>query len=541
MLALPSIDGAVHTDIPARARYSEGAGIYRIVPEAVALPASEGDVQTLIRWAGEHQVPLTPRGAGSSVTGSSVGSGVILDLTRMPRILEVNPATKTAKTSAGVRWTELTTEAGRHGLRLPPDPSSGSFATLGGMVSTNAAGARSVRYGSVRRWVRGLTVLTSEAEKVTLHRGISSSLPVPRTELLEQQGLIRARFPRTTKNSSGYALDAWIESGDDLDLLIGAEGTLGIITEIEWSLAPIPPHRAGLRVALGDLALLTDAVEALLTLAPSALELLDRTFLELVERGGVNRPSDRLTIPTAEAILLVEFEGDDPGTLRGTVADAVRALNGLTTEVETALSPGEEERVWRLRHAASPIIADLPPGRRSLQVIEDACVPVVGMGEYIASVRALAHQLQVPVVIFGHAGDGNIHVNLLPETSRPGWEKAVRILHRDMTGEVIRLGGTVSGEHGDGRIRRSVLQRLYGPEIMRLFHLVKDAFDPRGILNPGVKVRGRTDRPEDRRADDPLSDLKVGSGASPIPGAIAGELREIERRGDYLRDRLSAR
>jgi FAD/FMN-containing dehydrogenase len=538
MTAAPAIRGEYRTDQQARALYSEGAGIYRIVPEAVALPIDEEDLETLIRWAVENRVGLIPRGAGSSVTGSNVGSGIVVDLTRLqPKVLEVHPSTGTAKTSANIRWGELNSEAAKHGLRLPPDPSSGPFATLGGMVSTNASGAHSVKYGSMRRWVVALTLITSDARRVTLRRGTSSSLRIPRRGLLEQEDLIRAKFPRTTKNSAGYALDAWLDSGDDLDLFIGAEGTLGIITGIEWRLAPIPSHRAGLRVLLGDLALLTQAVEAILALSPSALELLDRTFLDLVDRGGLSGPAGHLAGRPAESILLVEFEGDDEAALRGTVDDAVRALEGLATDIEVALNPEAEEKVWRLRHAASPIIADLPPGRRSLQVIEDACVPVARMGEYISSVRALAHQLQVPVVIFGHAGNGNIHVNVLPETSRDGWEEAVRLLHSEITDEVIRLGGTTSGEHGDGRIRSSLLERLYGPGIMGLFHQLKAALDPHGILNPGVKI-GRTGGQADRRADDPLKDLKVGSGAAPIPDEIAEELREIERRGDYLSDRL---
>lgn len=531
MPSAPQIQGDFHTDLPTRARYSEGAGIYRIVPQAVALPINDNDVIALVRWAREQKVPLTPRGAGSSVTGSNVGPGIIVDLTRLPRRLEISPESRTARTSANIRWGELAEAASRYGLRLPPDPSSGPFATLGGMVSTNASGAHSVRYGSVRPWVLGLTLFTGDGRQAELRRGTDTILPIPRTALLEQQSLIRARYPRTSKNSSGYALDAWLQSGDDLDLLIGAEGTLGIITEIEWRLAPIPAHRAGLRVQLSDLGLLTKAVEAILAFAPSAVELLDRSFLELVEQGGIARPMGTPVGPQPESILLIEFEGDDPRAIRETVEKAVQSLSGIATAIELALSPDEEARVWRLRHAASPIIADLPPGRRSLQIIEDACVPLPRMGEYISAVRAQAHHLEVPVVIFGHAGDGNIHVNVLPETSRRGWEEAIRALHRDLTDVVIRLEGTTSGEHGDGRIRSSVLERLYGPAIVRLFHLLKDSLDPDGILNPGVKVV--------RGVEEPLRDLKVGRGAVPIPDAIAEELREIERKGDYLRDRLT--
>jgi FAD/FMN-containing dehydrogenase len=285
-----------------------------------------------------------------------------------------------------------------------------------------------------------------------------------------------------------------------------------------------------MRVQLADLALLTSAVASIRAFSPSALELLDRTFLDLVETGGVGGGTVSRSDLPPESILLVELEGDDAGELRETVAAVVRSLDGIAGGIEIALSPDEETRVWRLRHAASPIIADLPAGRRSLQVIEDACVPVPAMGEYIAAVRSKAQQAGVPVVIFGHAGDGNIHVNLLPETTRPGWEEPVARLHREITTEVIRLKGTTSGEHGDGRIRSMVLDELYGPDIVRLFHLLKDALDPRGILNPGVKI-SRTPAP-------PLRELKVGRDAASIPQAIAEELRQIERTGDYRRERL---
>jgi FAD/FMN-containing dehydrogenase len=396
------------------------------------------------------------------------------------------------------------------------------------MVSTNASGARTVRYGSMRPWVQALSCITIGGERARLERGVPGPLPVPEAVLREKADLIRARFPRTSKNSAGYALDAWLDSGDTLDLLIGAEGTLAIITEIEWRLDPVPAYRAGLRVDLDSLDRLTEAVEGLLPLQPSALELLDRTFLDLVR---TTRDVD-VAPGATESVLLLEFEGDDQQSLRGTVGDAVRTLKSSALNIETALVPQDEEKIWNLRHAASPIIADLPPGRRSLQVIEDACVPIPRMGEYIASVRTLAARLHVPVVIFGHAGDGNIHVNLLPDTRTAGWEQSVELIHQDITTEVIRLGGTTSGEHGDGRIRGAQLEQLYGAEIMELFRLLKDTFDPAGILNPGVKLPVKGGLP------GALRDLKVGDLAAGIPDDIAETLREIERNGDYLRDRL---
>ena len=523
-------------DERARAIYSEGAGIYRIVPRGVALPGSIEELVALVRWAGQSAIPLVPRGAGSAVTGSNVGDGVVVDLTRIaPRTLEMDAANRRARTGTAVRAAELVAAAAPHGLRLPPDPSSSRFATLGGMVSTNASGARTVRYGSVRRWVKGLELVTADGDLIELRRGEPPPQvpPIKRfqrevaPEIMAAAEHIRTGFPGTRKNSSGYALDAWLETGDLVDLLIGAEGTLGIVTHIEWRLDSAPPVQAGLRIALADLGLLAEAVAALLPLNPSALELLDRTFLDLVR---TTRP-DAAPIGT-ESILLLEFEGTDPQAVRGAVGDAVRRMKHLALDITTGGTAEDEDRLWELRHAASPIIADLPSGRRSLQVIEDGCVPVTRMAEYIVLVRAEAARLGLPVVIFGHAGDGNIHVNVLPDVNQPGWASDVAELYDRVTAGLIALGGTTSGEHSDGRIRAGALRRLYGHEIVDLFQRVKEAFDPAALLNPGVKL-------PPLHPTDPLHHLKVGVGAASIPADIEVALREIERRGDYTRDRLA--
>jgi FAD/FMN-containing dehydrogenase len=539
MLPPPAIRGIYRTDIRARAAYAEGAGIYRILPAAVSLPIDTSDLTQLIRWAAEHRVALIPRGAGSAMGGGNVGDGVIVDLTGMSdRKLDVDAAARRAITSSSVTLGELNTAATRHGLRLPPNPSSAQWATVGGMVSTNAAGARSVRYGSVRPWVEGLTILTAEGEAVGLRRGVTISAEEGPAALnrfyrdaapaIHQSAvLIAARFPKTRKNSSGYALDAYLASGDLLDLIIGAEGTLGIVSEIEWRLARIPPFRAGLRVHLASLDRLSDLVIALNRIEPSALELLDRTFLDLVGAGTWEGVTGGF-VP--EAILLVELEQDDPEGLRDVLAAASEAIEPWATSFETAYSPPEAERLWAIRHAASPILAGLPEERRSLQVIEDACVPIERMSEYIRIVRRAAAERDLPVVMFGHAGDGHIHVNLLPNVTQPGWERAIASLMDEVTDTVTRLGGTPSGEHGDGRLRAMTLDRVYGREMVELFQLVKQSFDPLGILNPGVILPA---------GETPISRLKVGSAAVHIPEDVERSLREIERTGGYGRSRLA--
>ena len=231
MLPPPPLRGPFRTDPRVRAAYAEGAGIYRILPGAVCAPADVEDLCVLVRWAVEHRVPLTPRGAGSGMAGGNVGEGVVVDLTQLGRRLEVAAERRLARTSAAVTLAELNVGAAPHDLRLPPDPSSGRWATAGGMVSTNAAGARSARYGSVRRWVEAITMVTADGEVAELRRGAEARGSAAALGRFARDAapaihtaapLVAERFPRTRKNSSGYALDAYLASGDVVVLIIGA-------------------------------------------------------------------------------------------------------------------------------------------------------------------------------------------------------------------------------------------------------------------------------------------------------------------------------
>jgi FAD/FMN-containing dehydrogenase len=321
-------------------------------------------------------------------------------------------------------------------------------------------------------------------------------------------------------------VDAVLDSGDLLDLLIGSEGTLGFLTGLECRLAPVPGATAGVRMALRSLDDLADVVSALRPLRPAALEMLDRTFLELVAREGGRVPD---LVRGADAILLVEFERATDAAARGVVGDAVRAVSAWTSEVETAITPEDAEELWAIRHAASPILARLPDTQRSMQVIEDGAVPISRLAEYVRLVRRVAGAHDFGAVIFGHAGDGNVHVNLLVDITKPGWEDRVQSVLAGVSAGTAALGGTLSGEHGDGRLRASALETVFGPELVELFHAIKAAFDPAGILNPGIKLGNGA---------APIARLKVGAAAADIPDDIARALRDIERTGGYARARL---
>jgi FAD/FMN-containing dehydrogenase len=510
------------TDFRTRAAYSEGAGIYRIVPAAVAVPRGVEELQRLVQWAAESGRQLVPRGAGSGMAGGSVGRDVVVDLSEGFRWTAPDWARRTLWAGASVSWAEVTDAARPFGLRLPPDPSSGAFATSGGMVATNAAGPRSVRCGSVRHCVDAIEILDAAGTARRVTRGGGSG---ERFRLSpDQRRLVAARFPVTRKNSAGYALNHFAASGDELDLLIGSEGTLAFVTAVQWRLEPIPTDVAGVALGFRTLEQVTEAVPYLVALNPSAVELLDRTLLDLVRPAGVDLPEG------LEGLLLVEFERETQAAARGVVGDAVRGLATSTAHVATAVDRAGLERLWAVRRLASPALARLPATQRSLQVVEDGCVPLERLGDYVAGIRAAAGHHGIPVAVFGHAGDGHVHVNALPDVTRPGWSDGLAALYRDAVELLLRLGGTPSGEHGVGRLRAGLLERFYGPEVAALFRDVKRAYDAGSTLNPGVIIPS---------ADwAPLADLKVGPAAAPIPDDIAARLREIEQTAGWAIPKL---
>lgn len=522
----------VLTDLRARAAYAEGAGIYRIVPQGVAIPATTEELVALVHWARRTGTPLTARGAGSGMAGGNVGTGVVVDLTALDGAPLAITAEGRAHAGAAVTWDAIDREARRHGMRLLPDPSSGRWATVGGMVATNAAGPRTLRHGPVRAWVDAVTIVTSDGEVTELRRGHRPDLGVRaigrfhakvHDQLRAEYGLILDRTPRVAKNASGYALAAYLESGDLVDLIIGSEGTLALVTGAEWRLAPMPHGRAALRATLAHRGDLAPAVEALRRHQPSALEFLDASFLRFVADAG-----SAVVPEAAQAMLLVEFEGDRQDETEDVAARARGDLAGLASETALA-GAGGLEALWAVRHAASPILAGLGESRRSLQVIEDACVPVASLGTYLELVETVTSRHGVPAVAFGHAGDGNVHVNLLPDTTRAGWEHEVTAIQEEVSLGVLRLGGTLTGEHGDGRLRAPWLEQAHGPALAGMFRAVKAAFDPSGLFNPGVILPDGT---------PPVSRLKAGAGAVELPPDIAAELRQIEREGRYDRSRL---
>lgn len=493
----PGFRGVFRDDELARAIYSEAAGIGRLIPSAVAVPVDAADVASLVVWAAATGTALTPRGSGSSMAGGAIGEGVVVDLSRIKHLGTIDESARTVWADPGVLWSTLDVAARKRGLRLPVDPSSGSFCTLGGMVATNAAGARTLRHGSIRAWVNALDCVFSDGDRAVITRG---EAPPTRIEAIKRfmrdaHAKIVAgdrkkpiRHEGVRKESSGYALHAYSEKADLVDLIVGSEGTLAMIVAVHLSLDPVPGATSSV---LGSFPSLDSAASAAIKAVAggaSACELLDRTFLEFALPGVRVDASFRAKLEGAEAILLAEVEGETSEAATTGARQLAAAFSGAgATACDIALTPEAEHELWELRHAASPILAALKDST-SMQFIEDGAVPLDKLPDYVRGVRKALADRGVGGVIFGHAGDAHVHVNPLLDVRESKWRSQVSGLLDDVVSLTARLGGTLTGEHGDGRLRAPLLERVWPSDAVKAFRLVKEAFDPENIFNPGVKI-----------------------------------------------------
>lgn len=471
--------------------YAEAAGIQQIVPIAVALPADAGDLSVLVRWAADERVSLTPRGAGSSMAGGAVGPGVVVDLSPWNGIEGVSVADEMVRVSPGAVCHAVNGAAHRVGLRFPISPSSARFCTIGGMVGTNAAGAATLKYGPMRAWVRGIECVFADGSRGWVRRDSADpDAPAVRrfneiaSDLREAERAMPSRHAGVRKESSGYGLADWAQSGSLVDLLVGSEGTLAFFTSIELRLAPVPAASASLLAAFTSIEAAVEAAFLAAELNATSCELLDRTFLDIARAGGTADVPEE-----TDAILLVDVEESSAERLQE-LARAVETgfIDAGAMRVETALDAEHAARLWHLRHAASPALAELAPETRSMQVIEDGAVPPERLADYVRGVRGTLNRHGLRGVLFGHAGDGHLHANVLVDPQAAGWQDRLRGVFEDVVELTASLGGTMAGEHGDGRLRAGVLDRMWPAAVVERMREVKAAFDPDRILNPGVKL-----------------------------------------------------
>jgi FAD/FMN-containing dehydrogenase len=525
--------GTYRDDALARAVYSESAGIARVMPRAVAVPSDAEDVSVLMRWAALAGVPLVARGSGSSMANGATGEGVIVDLSRVVAIRLPDRSTGTIECGPGALRDAVDAAARQVGLAFPVDPSSGRFCTVGGMAATNAAGARSLKYGATRAWVHGLECVFADGTRAWVRRGHPTPANLRAVERFNAQvaprlgdALFALSHEGVRKESSGYGLAAFHASGDLVDLLVGSEGTLAVFTAVELALAPAGSETSSVLAAFASLEDAVAAATFCAGLGASAVELLDRTFLDVVRAGST------LDVPMgAEAVLLIEAEGvrlDLARERMGALAVGCRERGAM--HVVEAPDDAQENAIWSIRHAASPILSRLDPHLASMQIVEDGAVPPPQFPDYVRGVRAIFARHGLRCVIFGHAGDAHAHVNALVDVRESAWRPRLGAVLTEVTALVASLGGTIAAEHGDGRLRTPLLPRVWSPLAIELFRATKLAFDPEGILNPGVKVAVEGQRPFD--------DIKYDPALPQLPADAHAGLDAVARERGWARFRL---
>lgn len=416
-------------------------------PLAVVLPASAQEVSAVLKLANRERIVVAPRGSASGLSGGAIplGGGIALALTRMNRILEIDRANQLVVVGPGVITANLQAEVEKVGLFYPPDPSSLNVSAIGGNVAENAGGARCLKYGVTADYVMGLQVV------------------LPTGEIIRTGG-------RMVKNVTGYNLR---------QLFTGAEGTLGVVTEVTLKLLPLPKYRL---TALAVFPRLEDAaavVSEIMSsgLLPASIELMDQITVQCVEEMlHAGLPTD------AEALLLLAFDGNYEQIVSGELAAAAEICERCgVRSLQRAHTPTESEQLWRARRSISPALARKSSGKLG----EDISVPRSAVPEIIRRIRAISAQYQLTIPVFGHAGDGNLHPNILCNRSDPTEMQRVRLAAAAIFEAAIACGGTLSGEHGIGLLKKEFMEQDLGREAIETMKRIKLALDPQNILNPG--------------------------------------------------------
>jgi len=417
-----------------------------ICPAAVVFATSTDQIQSILNLCNEYSVPLVTRGRGTGTTGATVprAGEIVLSLERMNKILQLSPADRYIVVEPGVTNSEVQQAAAAHGFFWAPDPTSADFCTVGGNLAYNSAGPRAVKYGTPRENTLGLKALTGTGQLITA--GV-----------------------RTTKGVVGYDLTR---------LLIGSEGTLAIITEATLKLIPLPETIHTLQLFYDDINSAAQAVSSIMAqpVIPCALEFIDHQAIDII------RDYSSLELPKSiGAMLMVEVDGSQASMGDAITAVQQAASNPGLQQMHTARTDEERESLWKIRKALSPALRQIAPKK----INEDVVVPVSAIPALLAALNKLASQYKITIVNFGHAGNGNIHVNLLIDPEQAEQLKNAQACLSDVFDCVLSLGGSLSGEHGVGLAKKDFVSREINQSTLMIMKQLKALFDPNNILNPG--------------------------------------------------------
>jgi len=527
------VRGRVRDDVGTRAAYAGDASIYRAPAGVVVEPADADDLRAAVTAAAELGLTVVTRGAGTSVAGNAIGGDVLLDLRRLDTIEEIDPVARTARVRPGVVLDDLRAAAAPHGLTFGPDPSTHNRCTLGGMIGNNACGSHSVAWGTTADNVVGLDVLLADGSPLTVGPSsptgwdaLVASSPLHRDLdrlVAANLGTLRTGLPTLKRRVSGYAVDRLLpEHGRDLaQALVGTEGTCAIVSSAVVRLVPVPAARVLLVLGFPDVVAAARAVPALLPHGPLTVESVDGTIIALAGRSVARRPD----LPAGDAWLLVEMGGESVAAAADAcgkvVADVADLLAGSTVVTDAAA----QRALWKIREDGAGLATRLPDGSEAWPGWEDAAVPPDRLADYLVALHELLATHGRAGAVYGHFGEGCLHARLDFDLASADGLAGYRSFVEDATDLVVAFGGSVSGEHGDGRARSELLERMFAPEVLRVFEGFKAVFDPEDRLNPGVVVRPR---PLD--ADVRMRQLPVVTGTAFAYPHDAGDFSRAVRR-----------
>ncbi len=504
--------GEVMSAAEARRYFSTDSSVLTLTPALVEYPQNENDVRKTARFTWQlaergRIVPMTARGAGTDQSGAALGSGIILAFqAHLHRILELDDKTGVVVVEPGAVYGKVQQTLHTHGRFLPPFPSSLEYSTIGGAVANNASGEKSVKYGCTRDYVRSLRVVLANGEVIETgrlaKRDLSKKLGLSNFEgevyraidvlIEENQSTIAKMQLGVTKNSAGYALNEVRRKDGSFDLtplFVGAQGTLGIVTEVALETEPYNAAPTLFVAAFDNLQHVQAAVLELRDLPdfPSAIEMVNDQLLLLVDKLNPNQLKEIVPKPFAKAMLLVEFDGTGSAQKK-TLKKARKIFEKYAQSFQMEEDVAKQEQLWKIRRSSATVVAHSEGNVKALPIIEDGVVPPERFGEYLDGVYKMFERQGLHAAVWGHAGDANLHMQPFLDLSQVGdRQKAFRLMD-DYYALVLSLGGSISGEHGDGRLRAPYLEKMYGAEVYDLFKKVKQIFDPYNTLNPGVKI-----------------------------------------------------
>lgn len=500
------LEGKVLFDAYSRARYSTDASIYQIAPLGVVVPTSIHDLRVAIQIALDAEVPIIPRGAGTSQGGQPIGRGLIIDTSEsLNRVLSVDPAGQRVLVEPGLVLETLNRRLAPHGIFFPVDPSTGNRATLGGMAGNNSAGARSIKYGLMADNVKGIEAILADGTIATFDRRTTPAPRVSATSRLEQirqaVGALYSRereelsrvIPHVLRHVAGYNLHRMGGNSANLaELLVGSEGTLGVFTKLDLELQPVPAHKVLGVCHFPSLHAAMTHTKDIVALKPTAVELVDRTLIELARTNPAFRESvNHFMVGDPAALLLVEFAGEDRSDVLRSLGQLVELMDslGFSAGVVRATDEPLQDEIWDVRRAALNIVMSMKGDAKPVSFIEDCAVPLEHLAAYTTGLEDVFARHGTEGTWYAHASVGCLHVRPTLNIKDQLDVNKMRSIAEEAHEMVRAFKGSHSGEHGDGIVRSEFIEPLLGRRITSAFEEIKYLFDPKGLLNPGKIVR----------------------------------------------------